>query len=280
MGTHGHTNNTITLMNTRVTAPATRNGRGCHCNGAFRVDDGSCCRSSRLVDRNVSMAPYRRTHSLVALACPRSRVCFGSRQRDAGRHFPTCRGREYSARPVPFARRHLLCAVSHVHTLVSSRHCVSRACLCSRLGVLLSMLPLCAHSRSHSHLVIAFPTRRRGRPGARVVETLLCMHLRVHPCLATHVGDQVHESSTQLVLSTQRFLLAWFNLLLPFWSDLLTTTVAAWQVLDTRIKWGVAVVAAVTYVLCTVLPSSSLATRTVRHSDVDSLWQGIWLAVG
>jgi len=71
----------------------------------------------------------------------------------------------------------------------------------------------------------------------------------------------VHESSTQLVLSTQRFLLAWFNLLLPFWSDLLTTTVAAWQVLDTRIKWGIAVVAAVTYALCTVLPSSSSATK-------------------
>ena len=68
-------------------------------------------------------------------------------------------------------------------------------------------------------------------------------------CTRLSVFDaKVHESSTQLVLSTQRFLLAWFNLLLPFWSDLLTASVAAWQVLDTRIKWGIAVVAAVTCV--------------------------------
>lgn len=64
-------------------------------------------------------------------------------------------------------------------------------------------------------------------------------------------AESVHESSTTLVLATQRFLLAWFNLLLPFWSDLLTAAVVAWQVLDPRIKWGVAVVAAVAYSLVT-----------------------------
>jgi hypothetical protein len=201
MGTHGHTYNTIALMNTRATAPATRNGRGCHCNGAVRVDNGSCCRSSRLVDRNVSMAPHRRAHSLVALACPRSRVCFGSRQRDAGRYFPACRGREYSARPVPFVRRHLLCAVSHVPTLVSSRHCVSHTCPCSRQGALLSILPLCTHPRAHSRLVIAFPTRAHVRDKVLCCRCFLCARTHV-PTLVlslrfTHVdvGDQVRESS-------------------------------------------------------------------------------------
>ena len=59
----------------------------------------------------------------------------------------------------------------------------------------------------------------------------------------------VHDASKNFVLAFEKFTLAWVNLILPFWSDMMAVGYRAWTALDLRIKAGIVLTGAVGYSL-------------------------------